>query len=205
VPSDNASERQGTVTEQRDVIEILVHDHREVEDLFSQLEQPVGSAAGDAALSERKDLVDRVIKELVRHAEAEEMYVYPAAREHLPGGQELADHELEEHQEAEKIMARLDGMSPDNVDFHSDLTQLMTAIRHHVQEEESDFFPKLRGVLSTEQLTELGAKVEAAKKIAPTHPHPWAPDRPPLNKIAGVAASVVDRARDAVTGRAKDQ
>ena len=53
-----------------------------------------------------------------------------------------------------------------------------------------------------EDLRELGRKVERAKKLAPTRPHPNAPDEPPWNKILAPGAGLVDRVRDALTGRA---
>jgi hypothetical protein len=38
--------------------------------------------------------------------------------------------------------------------------------------------------------------------MAPTRPHPFAPDKPPMNKILTAGAGLVDRMRDALTGRA---
>jgi hypothetical protein len=37
--------------------------------------------------------------------------------------------------------------------------------------------------------------------MAPTHPHPSAPDKPPANKLLAPGAALVDRMRDALTGR----
>jgi len=49
--------------------------------------------------------------------------------------------------------------------------------------------------------------MEEAKSVVATHPHPNSPDEPPGNVIAGLAASVIDRARDtgaAALSAAKD-
>ena len=62
--------------QQRDVIEVLEHDHREVEEMFSELETLRGASADDA-MSRRKALADQVTIELVRHSVAEEILVYP--------------------------------------------------------------------------------------------------------------------------------
>ena len=59
------------------------------------------------------------------------------------------------------------------------------------------------GYMSRDELMTLGKELRAAKKVAPTRPHPNAPDSPPANMIVGGAAAVVDRARDAVSGRGK--
>ncbi len=178
-----------------DVIRLLKTDHREVEAMFAELETVTRDP------ETRKDLADKVIMELIRHAVAEEQYLYPAVRKALPNGDEVADHELEEHAEAEKTMNELDKLQPTDSTFETVLTRLITQIRHHVEEEEGDLFPQLAESCSPEELAELGRKVETAKAAAPTRPHPMAPDRPPFNKLLGPGAGLVDKVRDALTGR----
>ena len=78
------------------------------------------------------------------------------------------------------------------------LVQLMGNVRHHVDEEETELFPKLQASVSSAELQEMGGKLAAAKKLAPTHPHPNAPNTPPGNLVGGVAAAVMDKARDAL-------
>jgi len=177
------------------LISVITQDHREVEAVFQELE------SGEGTPEHRRDLADHVIAELVRHSVAEEEYMYPAAREALEGGDELADHELEEHAEAEKLMKQLDGLDPTDPRFDELLGTLMAEIRHHIEEEETDLLPKLEAACSQEQLRDLGEKVVRAKAMAPTHPHPSAPDKPPANKLLAPGAALVDRMRDALTGR----
>jgi hemerythrin superfamily protein len=177
------------------LITVITQDHREVEAVFQELESGQGTA------QHRRDLADHVIAELVRHSVAEEEYMYPAARTALQGGDELADHELEEHAEAEELMKELDGLDPTDPRFDELLGTLMSEIRHHIEEEESDLLPKLQEACSEEQLRDLGEKVVRAKAMAPTHPHPSAPDKPPANKLLAPGAALVDRMRDALTGR----
>jgi hemerythrin superfamily protein len=182
----------------RDAIEVLTHDHREVEGMFARLEPMLG-APTDAA----EEITEKVIVELVRHSVAEEEYLYPFIRKTLPDGDSVADRELREHAQAEQIMKRLEKLSPDNVDFATELRALMTAIRAHVTEEEGEVFPRLRQHSTPEDLRELGGKIETAKKTAPTRPHPSAPDKPPGNKLLGPGVAIVDRIRDMLSGRAK--
>ena len=181
------------------VIEILETDHREVEQMFAEFEVLPADAT-----DRRKTLAEQVVIELVRHAVAEEAHVYPAFREHLPDGDQLADHELSEHAEAEEIMKRIEKLDGDDPQLTSEMHQLMSTIRHHIQEEEGDAFPRLAGAVDRAELERLGAKVQATKKVAPTRPHPLAPDQPPFNKLLGPGAGLVDRVRDALTGRGKD-
>jgi hypothetical protein len=48
--------------------------------------------------------------------------------------------------------------------------------------------------MKRKDLEELAQALEAAKRFAPTRPHPRAPDTPPGNIVAGAAAGVVDKA-----------
>ncbi|MGA8115079.1 MAG: hemerythrin domain-containing protein [Actinocatenispora sp.] len=180
---------------QRTVIEVLAHDHREVEDLFRRLEEP--GLAPEAS----RDLVERVTVELVRHAVAEEHWLYPAVREYVPDGSELADDETAEHGEMEVVLKALEGMSPLDPEYRARVDDLISDVRAHIAEEEQQLFPALAAATTPEHLCELGARVEQAKRNAPTHPHPAMPDTPPLNRVLDRGAGLIDRLRDALVRR----
>jgi len=88
-------------------------------------------------------------------------------------------------------------MDPEHERFDAKVTVLIEIIRHHVEEEEEELFPAVRKVFKRKLLGELGDSMEEAKAVVATHPHPNSPDTPPGNAIAGLAASAIDRARDA--------
>jgi hemerythrin superfamily protein len=178
-----------------DLVSVIVADHREVEGVFQELEN------GASSPEYRRALADHVIAELVRHSVAEEAYMYPAARDVLDNGDELVDHELEEHAEAEQVMKDLDGLDPTDPRFDELLTKLMGDIRHHIKDEEEDLLPKLQAACTADQLRDLGQKVIAAKVKAPTRPHPSAPDKPPANRILAPGMGLVDKMRDHLSGR----
>lgn len=184
--------------DQRDVIEVLTHDHAEVEQMFTQL-QTLRGMTGEGAERQRKDLVDQVTIELVRHSVAEEAEVYPRVAEKISDAE--AEQAKQEHAEAEEVMKRLAKLQPGDPTFDDDLAALMLGVREHVAEEEGQMFPHMRAAFTQEELVELGAKVEAVKKIAPTRPHPSAPDEPPGDKLLGPVAGLLDRMRDAVSKR----
>jgi hemerythrin superfamily protein len=183
-------------SERRDVIEVLTHDHREVEELFTKLE---GAAPDDGET--RRELADEVTIELVRHSVAEEMYLYPAARKYLPDGDEIADKEIAEHAAVEKTLKAMEKTDAGGPEFSNLLAELMGDVRLHIREEEEDLFPALAEHADPAELFQLGDKVQAAKQKAPTRPHPSAPDRPPLNKLLAPGAGFVDRVRDHLSGR----
>lgn len=183
------------MAQETDLIDEIIADHRSFEAAFQELE------SGDGTPEHRRDLADHVVADLVRHSVAEEQHLYPAAREALSDGDEIVDHEIEEHAEAERVMKELEGVEATDPRFDELIGTLITDVRHHLEEEESDLLPRLREACSPEELRGLGEKVSRAKQMAPTRPHPKAPDTPPANKILAPGAGLVDRIRDALTGR----
>src|ERR1041384_8215391 len=109
-----------------DVIAVLTHDHREVDEMFAEFEK-----LGPTDVERRRTLTEKVITELVRHSVAEEAYLYPAVRELVPGGDELADREIAEHAEAERTMKRLEETDPADAEHAVLMGQLMSEIRAH--------------------------------------------------------------------------
>ena len=178
----------------QDVVDVLTHDHREAEEMFADIE-----ITTDA--EKLREITDQVTTELSRHSVAEEQYLYPAVRDRVPGGDALVDKEIKDHNKVEKALKTLEKMDTDHPQFMTTFRQMSNEVRAHIKEEEEELFPKLREHATTDELHELGAKVQKAKKIAPTRPHPSAPDKPPLNKILGAGAGVIDRIRDKLSGR----
>jgi hemerythrin-like domain-containing protein len=182
-------------TETKDLIDMLVVDHRELRRIFRELADP------GTAPDRKGALASVAIAELVRHSVAEEQYLYPATREALPDGDQIADKELEGHREAERLMKRLERLEPGEAEYASVVQSLIAAVGEHIEDEERNLFPRLREACPPEQLADLGAKIDRAKRIAPTRPHPSAPDRPPANKLLAPGAGLVDRVRDALSQR----
>jgi hemerythrin superfamily protein len=178
----------------RDVVEILTTDHREMIELLDQIK-------GASDSGQRRDLADALIAEVMRHAVAEEMYVYPAVRERVPNGAEMVEHDNEEHQEIVELMKAIEGLDASTPEFMARVGELETQLRHHATDEESEQFPQLRAHLGAEQLVELGAKVQTAKQLAPTRPHPSAPHSELFHKTIGPGVGMIDRLRDKLTGR----
>jgi hemerythrin superfamily protein len=180
---------------ERDVTDILISDHRDVTALIGEI-----WSVADPMI--RRDLTDTAISELVRHAVAEEMYVYPAMRKYLTDGEKAVEHDVEEHKELERVMKALESVDVSSAEFETSLRQLETILADHVQDEEYEQFPELRRQVPHEELVELAGKVEKAKKLAPTRPHPGAPNNELFHKLVGPGVGLVDRLRDKLTGRA---
>ena len=187
--------------QQRDVIEVLEHDHREVEEMFTELESLRG-ASNEEERERRKELAEQVTIELVRHSVAEEVLVYPKVESEI--SEEEAEHARDEHAEAEETLQRLEKLDANDPAFDDELATLMEEIRHHIEDEEGQMFAHMRQVIDEEELRTLGKRVEAFKKVAPTRPHPNVPNEALPRAAAGPAASFFDRMRDLATGRGTD-
>jgi hemerythrin superfamily protein len=177
-----------------DVVDELTSDHHEALELLDR----IGSTQDQ---QQRRDLADTVIGEVVRHSVAEEMYVYPAMRDHVPGGKDLVEHDADEHKELEAVMKRLESADTTDERFDDLVREMTEKLRHHAQDEEDEQFPRLREQLPRETLVELRGKVDRAKQLAPTRPHPHAPNAELFHKLAGPGVGMVDRMRDKLTSR----
>ena len=117
-----------------DVVDLIMQDHREVERLFALLQTEP---------DQRPMLMPVVTSLLVAHSRAEEAEVYPVARTEAGETEEVA-HSQEEHAQAEEILERLKAADHNSAEFDSLLNELMEAVLHHVEEEESKVLPGMR-------------------------------------------------------------
>lgn len=181
-----------------DAITMLKQDHKDVEQLFKRFEK-----AGDGAYVEKRRIVDQIIEALSTHAAIEEQLFYPVSRATVDQTEDDVLESLEEHHVVKWLLSELDSMPPQHERFDAKVTVLIENVRHHVEEEEQELFPKVRDELGRGALNDLGEAMAAAARIAPTHPHPRSPDTPPGNLVVGTAAGVADRVGDTVSGIAQ--
>jgi hemerythrin superfamily protein len=127
-----------------DVVELIMNDHREVERLFEQLRS--GTA--------RAQTVPVLVTLLTAHSRAEEAEVYPVARDEAGAADEVA-HSQEEHAQAEELLTRLAACDPESPEFDEVLQEVIDAVTHHVEEEESSVLPAMRSNLDEARRDEL--------------------------------------------------
>jgi hemerythrin superfamily protein len=174
-----------------DLIDQLLLDHRVVQGLFDLYEdlEPM-------KLQDRRDVVREISRELAQHANLEERYLYPLVREALPDADELLGDHLEEHREVEQMLSRLEDLEPSDERFHQAVMAVAGKVREHIRQEEEETLPRLRAVVPPERLRDAGAKVDKARDMVPTRPHPSSPSTPALNMVVGPIIGLVDRIRD---------
>jgi hemerythrin superfamily protein len=147
-------------------IQLLKDDHKSVEDLFKRYEK----AEERTPSAEKAKIRDQVVKELSVHAYIEEQVFYTATKEARQGTEEMVKEALEEHSKAKETLRKLMTLNPSDSDFDAEMRHLITDVRHHVEEEEEEMFPKVSEVMSSQELSELGGRLQETKAQAPETP-----------------------------------
>jgi hemerythrin superfamily protein len=137
-----------------DVVDLIMQDHREVERLFDELQQNP---------DKRPNLLPVLTTLLTAHSRAEEAEVYPVAAAEA-GEKEEVSHSQQEHIEADQLLAKLASTDPTSPAFEQVLQNLVDAVSHHVEEEESKVLPGMRSNLSEQRRAELGEAFAASRK-----------------------------------------
>jgi hypothetical protein len=160
---------------------VLAAEHRDLAALCAALAEP------GLPPRKRRDLADVLAATAARHLSAEAQYLYPAVRSAVPDdGRALADREIAA---TRALLAAL-----------RDGEDCKEKLRRHAHAT-AGLLDRLATVASTEDLVRLGNRIETAEEAAPTRPHPGAPATAPWNKLTDPAIGLLDRLRDAVTGR----
>lgn len=138
-----------------DAIALLKQDHRTVEALFEEFE--------DADEQEQSQLAERICNMLTVHAQIEEEILYPAAKEALEGEDEedLVHEAAVEHESAKDLIAKVEGMTPDDELFEATVKVLGEYVKHHVKEEENELFHALKK--TDLDLKEMGSQLAERK------------------------------------------
>ena len=164
-----------------DLITELGAVNRLVELLFDQIERQ-----RDPLL--REELVERAAAQLLVNSLLEQQYLYPAVRDHVPGGAAIAARETADHGAMEQTLGQLAKLRPEGARFARLVEALISDGRAHIQDEEHSLFPALQAVVTWEVLEDLGEKVRCAKRSATPAPTVFRAVPPP---------TPADRLRDA--------
>jgi hemerythrin superfamily protein len=146
-----------------DAIVLLKEDHKEIRRLFREFEQASGPAR-------KGKIVQNILEALTVHTYIENECMYPEVRKLLPDLEDQVLESYEEHHVADVLCMELATLSPDDERFEAKTTVLIETVTHHVEEEETDWFPKVRAGLGRKQLQELGERMLELKKTAPRRP-----------------------------------
>src|SRR3954452_21720627 len=140
-----------------DAIVLLKKDHQEIRKVFNAFEK-----AGDNAHATKGKLVDRMIELLTVHTYIENEVMYPRVRELVPELEDDVLESYEEHHVADVLVMELSAMKPDDERFTAKATVLIESVRHHIEEEEKEWFPQVREALGRKLLQDIGAEMAEA-------------------------------------------
>ena len=148
----------------QDAIVMLKDDHKQIKACFREFQK---STTTDAR---KGKLVEQMIELLTVHTYVENEVMYPRVRELMPELEDDVLESYEEHHVADVLVMELLPMSPGDERFEAKTTVLIENVTHHIDEEESEWFPKVREGLSRTQLREIGADIAEARERAPRRP-----------------------------------
>ena len=172
------------------VIRVLLEQHARIRELFADVRSATGG--------HKQQAFDELRALLAVHETAEEMVLRPVTND--VAGRDVADARNEEEKEANKILAQLEDLDCGSVEFDNLLASFEKSVSDHAEAEEQDEFPAVLSGCDPDQRQGMGKRIKLAEKIAPTHPHPMAAGSPTAQWVVGPFASLVDRAKDALSG-----
>lgn len=148
-----------------DAIVLLKEDHKEMRRLFREFEK-----AQEGPASRRRKVVDEIVAALTTHTYLENEVMYPEVRKLVPDLEDDILESYEEHHVADVLCAELAAMDASDDHFVAKTTVLIENVEHHVEEEEQEWFPKVREALGRSQLQEIGERMIALRPDAPRSP-----------------------------------
>lgn len=138
-----------------DILLLIETDHREVEDLFEQLEENAGSKKAEK-------IFKQIFSELSLHAHAEELVLYPAMQEYEQTKKYIEEAESE-HNTAKILLEQMKSLKLSDPEFEVKFKYLKESVLHHVEEEEHEIFEAVRECMDEQDLIALGQEFKQAK------------------------------------------
>ena len=114
--------------------------------------------------------MDQILEELTVHTYLENEVMYPSVRKAMPDLSDDVLESYEEHHVADVLCMELSTMKPEDERFDAKTTVLIESVTHHIEEEEQDWFPKVRAGLSRKELQALGQSMLDMRAKAPRKP-----------------------------------
>ena len=148
-----------------DAIVVLKEEHQDIRKLFDDFQ-----AAGTNATATKGKLATKIIEKLTVHTYLENEIMYPEVRNRVPELEGEVLESYEEHHVADVLCMELFALKPDAERFDAKMTVLIENVTHHMDEEEQQWFPKVRKGLGRTELLEIGARMIEARKTAPRSP-----------------------------------
>lgn len=136
------------------IFDSLRADHDKQRTLADLMTKTTGDSDG------RRDLYERLKRELEAHAGAEERYFYVPLMEH-DLTQDKARHSVAEHKELDDFIEQLDGYDMGGSQWLQTAKELAHRLTHHLDEEEQEVFQLAGKALSDGEKASLADDYDA--------------------------------------------
>ena len=134
----------------KDAIALLKADHQKVTELLEEFRA-----------ARKQDLAAQICSELTIHAQIEEQIFYPAVKKALKDS-EMVPEALVEHAGVKKLIQEIQSSDQNGEMFEARVKVLSELVKHHVREEQNEFFPAVRKTKL--DLVELGNELQMLKQ-----------------------------------------
>ena len=165
MPTSQSTARGKTTTQKtatrkpkNHAIKLLMEDHAQVKKMFKEFEK----LTEEKEEAGKQELVEQICRELTVHAQLEEEIFYPSARDVLDDDRPLNKAAVE-HGAAKDLIAQLQSMDVFDPLFDATVTVLSEYVNHHIEEEESEIFPKVEKAKM--DFEEIGSEIAERKAI----------------------------------------
>ncbi|MDQ1517094.1 MAG: hypothetical protein QOE80_2924 [Actinomycetota bacterium] len=142
-----------------DLTELIAHDHQVIRSLLA--------AVADPERADRFPIAHRLLDELATHTAAELQILYPALRDIVPGGVELANRGQTDHDTLRPLLVALEQAHPDDAAFDDVVRGVAAAVDGHIPPIENELLPALEAVVGAGNMLELGAVYASLKDNLP--------------------------------------
>lgn len=177
-----------------DVIRVLLQQHARIRELFADVKSATGT--------HKEQAFDELRALLAVHETAEEMVLRPVSED--VAGKGVAQARNKEEEEATKVLSKLEDLDCASAEFDTLLAKFEKSVDHHAEQEETLEFPAILSSCDADKRQTLGSRILTVEKIAPTHPHESTAGSTGAQWMVGPFASLVDRAKDALSGSKRD-
>ncbi len=145
----------------KNILDLIKEDHDEASKMIKRLEKMVEKPS-KATWSLTKELVEEVLL----HAKTEEKVLYNTMKEKNESFRDLTLEGVIEHKLLESTLMRLLKVRPGtDGNYKAALSVVKELLEHHgKEEEEKEWFPKIRKAYESSELQEMGREFETLKE-----------------------------------------
>ena len=141
-----------------DALQLLTTDHEHVKKMLQDLDDTT-----ERAVKTREQTFAKLQSDLEVHETIEEEIFYPALKDH-PKTRDIALEGYEEHHVVDMVMGEMGDVAVSDETWTAKFAVMKENLEHHIEEEETDMFPKARKVFDQQELDELGERMAARKE-----------------------------------------